>query len=50
MAMDGGRSGGGELVGNYTVYTKTCRRVVDGNYCGLLRDPDVATEWQLVSG
>ena len=50
MAMDGGRSGGGELVGNYTVYTKTFGRVTDGYYCGLLRDPDGAREWQLVLG
>ena len=25
-------------------------KISDGYYCGLLRDPDGATEWQLVSG
>ena len=50
MAMDGGRSGVGELFWNYTVYTKTLGRVIDGYYCGLLRDHHLETEWQLISG
>ena len=50
MAMDGGRSGGGDRVGNYPVYTKTFCRVTDGYYCGLLRDHDGARERQLVLG